>query len=285
MQNKTIISSTPVPVLRYLNPLEMARNLYTHRNLIRQLAWRDVLGRYKGSYLGILWSFITPLAMLVVYAFVFSVVFKAKWGTGSNESRLEFALTLFCSLLVFNVFAECVSRSPGLILSNANYVKKVVFPLEILPVSALWASLTHAAISLVILLPALIVATRTLSSTIWLFPVIMIPFCALTLGLGWFFAALGVFLRDIAHPIGVAIQILLFTSGVFFPLSVVPEQFQFLLKLNPLVILLEDARRTVMWGQFPDWPWLIFVTCVSIFVMQLGYAWFMKSKRAFADVI
>lgn len=285
MQSKKIISSKPVPILRYLNPFEMAWNLYSNRDLIRQFAWRDVVGRYKGSYLGIMWSFITPLVMLTVYAFVFSIVFKARWGVGTDGSRLEFALTLFCSLVVFNVFAECISRSPGLILANTNYVKKVVFPLEILPVAALGASLIHAAIGLTILVPAIIVTKWTFPATIWLFPVVMFPLCALTLGLGWFFAALGVFLRDIGHPVSVGVQVLLFGSGVFFPPSAVPERFQFLVKLNPLAILLEDSRRTVMWGQFPEWHWWILVTLFSILGMQLGYAWFMKSKRAFADVI
>jgi lipopolysaccharide transport system permease protein len=280
-----IVSSAPVSVLKHLNPLSMTRNLYDQRDLIKRFAWRDVVGRYKGSFLGIIWSFITPLVMLSVYAFVFSVILRAKWGAGSGESQIEFALTLFCGLLVFNIFAESVSMSSGLILAHSNYVKKVVFPLEVLPVATMCSSLIHAAIGVGILVPALLVFKGTLPVSICLFPLVLLPICAFTLGLSWFFSSLGVFMRDVGYPISVAVQVLLFISGVFFPLSAVPQQFQFVVKLNPLAILLEDARRTVMWGQFPNWNLWLLMTLFSLAVMQMGYAWFMKSKGAFSDVI
>jgi lipopolysaccharide transport system permease protein len=268
-----------------MNVFEPVRNLYAHRNLIRQFAWRDVEARYKGSYLGMVWSFVTPLMMLAVYSFVFSVVMKAKWGVSQNESKLDFALTMFCGMTVFNIFGECVSRASGLILQYPNYVKKVVFPLEILPVATLGSSLINAGLSLIILLLGVVIFLPTWPVTIFLFPLVLVPICALTLGVSWFLASMGVFIRDIAQPVGVIVQMLFFVSGIFFPPSAVPEDVRFLMEVNPFVGILEDARRTLLWGQWPDWPWLIAITVLSLIVMQLGYFWFMRTKKAFADVI
>ncbi len=269
----------------FLNPVTMARNLYRHRSLIKQFAWRDFVSRYKGSFLGVFWSFITPLMMLVVYAFVFSVIFKSKWNTHTDQSQIDFALTLFCGLTVFNIFAEAINRAPTLILSYPNYVKKVVFPLEILPVAALATSLLNAGVSLIILLPAQLIFNHTISKTILFFPLILAPLCAMILGVSWFLASLGVFIRDIGQPVGVLVTILLFVSGVFFPPTAVPKGFEFLIKLNPLAGILEESRGSLMWGLFPDWEWLFVAIIGSIIVMMLGYAWFMRTKKAFADVI
>jgi lipopolysaccharide transport system permease protein len=267
-----------------LNPVQMAKSLYVHRNLIKQFAWRDATGRYKGSFLGIVWSFLTPLMMLGVYTFVFGFVFQAKWGV-PHETGGDFALTLFCGLIVFGIFSECVTRAPGLILGYANYVKKVVFPLEIFPVAALGSSLINGAMSLCVLAPLALVWGSDWPTTIYLFPLVLIPLCALTLGLTWFLASTGVFVRDIAQPVSVIVTVLLFMSGVFFPISTVPSGYQVLLKLNPLVHILEDARRTLLWGKLPDWRWWTVTTLLALIVMQLGYGWFIKSKRAFADVM
>ena len=272
-------------ITTFLNPVPMARNLYRHRSLIKQFAWRDFVSRYKGSFLGVFWSFITPLMMLAVYAFVFSVIFKSKWNAQTDQSQVDFALTLFCGLTVFNIFAEAVTRAPALILAYPNYVKKVVFPLEILPVAALATSLLNACVSLLILLPANLIFNWTISRTIILFPLVLIPLCALILGCTWFLSSLGVFVRDIGQAVGVLVTILLFVSGVFFPPTAIPKDFVFIMKPNPLINILEDSRRTLMWGSFPDWEWLFVAIIGSIIVMMLGYAWFMRTKKAFADVI
>jgi lipopolysaccharide transport system permease protein len=263
----------------------MARNLYRHGNLVRQFAWRDVTARYKGSYLGILWSFINPLLMLAVYAFVFSFVFKSRWGVATGGSRLDFALTLFCGLTVFNIFSEPVSRAPSLIIANPSYVKKVVFPLETLPLSALLSSLVNAAISIVILLIASLAIRHTLSPTIPIFVIVLLPLCALTLGLAWFLASLGVFLRDLATPVTVTVQVLFFMSGIFFPLSAIPDRYRVFMRINPLTSILEDARRTLLWGRMPDWHWWLLTTIPALVIMQLGYMAFMRSRKAFGDVI
>lgn len=274
------LGSTPL-----VFPYDMLRNLHRHRNLIRQFAWRDVISRYKGSYLGMVWSFVTPLMMLAVFSFVFSVIFKAKWGVSTDEGKLQFALTMFCGMTVFNIFGECISRAPNLVLQYPNYVKKVVFPLEILPVAALGSSLINGGLSLGVLIPAVLFFSHSWPSTIYLFPLVLIPICALSLGFGWFLASMGVFVRDIAQPVGVIVQMLFFVSGIFFPPSAIPEDIRPLMELNPMVGILENARRTLMWGQYPDWYALAVVTALSLVIMQIGYMWFMKTKRAFADVI
>lgn len=269
----------------FLNPVTMARNLYRHRSLIKQFAWRDFVSRYKGSFLGVFWSFITPLMMLAVYAFVFSVIFKSKWNAKTDQSQLDFALTLFCGLTVFNIFAEAVTRAPALILAYPNYVKKVVFPLEVLPVAALGTSLLNAAVSIAILLVAQLIINQAVSQTILLFPLVLIPFCAATLGITWFLSSLGVFIRDIGQAVGVLVTMLLFVSGVFFSPTAIPKEFEFVVNLNPLISILEESRRTLMWGLYPNWEWLLSACIGSIVIMMLGYAWFMRTKKAFADVI
>ena len=276
--------SRRVGTRHYLSPVTLVRSMHGHRRLIGQFAWRDVMARYKGSYLGIFWSFAVPLVMLAVYGFVFSVVFKARWGI-NDESRLDFALTLFCGLLAFNIFAEVVGRAPTLVVANPSYVKKVVFPLEILPVAALGSALFNAAIWLVILIPAWAVANHMISPTLWMFPLALVPLCLLSVGLAWFIASLGVFIRDIAHPVGIMIQVLLFMSGVFFAIALLPASYQRLLLLNPLVTILDNVRRTALWGQPIHWRSWSIATVGSLIVFQLGYAWFMRTKKAFADVI
>lgn len=268
-----------------LTPVTMITSLVRNRVIVDQIARRDVVARYKGSYLGVVWSLITPLMMLAVYAFVFSVIFQSRWGTSADQSKVDFALTLFCGLITYNVFAETVSRAPTLITDNPGYVKKVVFPLETLPVAALFTALVNGAASLVILLLAWVAIHHSLSSTIWLFPLMLLPIAILTLGVAWFLASLGVFIPDIAHPVGVLVQILLFMSGIFFPLAALPPTFQTLLKLNPLVTMIENVRRTLIWGWQPNWNWWAIGMVGSIVVLQLSYYWFMRSRKAFADVI
>lgn len=266
------------------NPVKIAVNLWQHRELIKQFVKRDVIGRYRGSYLGIMWSFLNPLLMLTVYTFVFSVVFKARWGVESN-SKTEFALILFCGITTFNLFAEIVNRAPGLIISNVNYVKKVVFPLEILPVVVLGSAFVHASISLFILIIGLAVLLGVLHWTIVFIPLVLLPLVLLSIGLGWLFASLGVFLRDIGHILGVAVQVLMFLSPIFYPVSAIPKELQHLYYINPLSYVVEDMRRIMVWGQLPNWGWLTFGTILGVLVALFGHAWFQKTRGGFADVL
>jgi len=286
MSDETIhINATPISAWRYVNPLTSVNNLLSYRDLILQFTIREIQGRYKGTYLGIIWAFIQPLLLLVVYTFVFTVVFKAKWGVIANESRAEYALTIFCGMVIYGIFSECVARAPSLILANPNYVKKVIFPLEILPLSVLGLSLFNGAIGLLIYqIGALLLLFRIPLSLLYV-PLILLPLVMLSLGLSWFLSALGVFIRDIGQTINIIITVLFFMSPIFYPLSRVPEQFHIVMRLNPLTNIIEDAHRTIIWGQPPDWLWWGITLIISYLVMQMGYVWFMKSKRAFADVI
>ncbi|GIK40771.1 MAG: transport permease protein [Chloroflexota bacterium] len=271
---------------QYANPIKMGRNLWAHRELIRQFIKREVRGRYQGSFLGVLWSFITPLLMLTVYTFVFSIIFKARWGNNlSDSSQTGFALTLFTGLIAFGVFSECINRAPGLIISSPNYVKKVVFPLEILPVSVLGSALVNSLFSLAILLAANLIFHGVMHWTIIFLPLMYLPLALLCLGLGWFLASLGVFVRDIGQFIGVAVQVLFFMTPIFYPISAIPEHLRFILYLNPLTFIVNHFRRVILWGQLPDWGEFAVITILTGVVCMLGYIWFMKSKKTFADVV
>lgn len=281
----TIATQTAQPLWRLLLPWTVAGTLYRHRDLIRQLTWREVAGRYRGSALGILWSLLLPLAMLAVYTFVFSVVFQARFETQISDSRAEFALTLFCGLLLFGLFSECLSTAPNLIAHNANYVKKVVFPLEVLVVVRLGAALVHALISLGILLIGAVVFLHTWSTTLVWYPLVVLPLLMLTLGLGWFLASIGVYVRDAAQVVGVVLNVLIFLTPIFYPVQAVPPAYRGLMWLNPLTVVVESARQTALRSAAPDWAALGVVALVSLAAMQLGFTWFMKTKRGFADVL
>lgn len=271
---------------QYANPLGMLRNLWAHRELIIQFTRREVASRYRGSYLGVVWSFVTPLLMLAIYTFVFSVIFKARWGnTLSDTSQAGFALTLFTGLIAFGVFSESVTRAPGLIVGNSNYVKKVVFPLEILPVTVLGSSVINSLFSLTILLVAALLFQGYLPWTLVLLPLMYLPLILLCLGLIWFLASLGVFIRDVGQFIGVAVQVLFFMTPIFYPISAIPDRLQFILYLNPLTFIVNHFRRVILWGQLPDWGEFLLVTALTFLVCMLGYVWFMKSKKTFADVV
>ena len=255
-----------------------------HRELIGALVRREVVGRYQGSVFGLLWSFLNPVFMLLVYTFVFSVVFKARW-TGGSESKTEFAMVLFTGLIVFNLFGECVGRAPGLILANTNYVKRVVFPLEILPWVSLGSALFHAAASLAVWLAFYLVFFGVPHPTVALLPLVLVPLLLITMGVSWFLASLGVYLRDVGQFVGMIITVLMFMSPIFYPVSALPEQFRPLLNLNPLTPAIEFAREVLVWGRMPDWLWFGAYTAVALLVAWLGFAWFQLTRRGMADVL
>jgi lipopolysaccharide transport system permease protein len=281
----TTITARSERVLRYLNPIAMAHNLWRHRDLIRQFTRREVEGRYKGSFLGLFWSFVNPLVLLLIYTFVFGVVFKARWPNARTDNLGEFAITLFCGLITFTVFSECVGRAPALVVGVPNYVKKVVFPLEILPVSTLGAALFHAGVSLAILLAANLLMSGTLPWTLVFVPLVALPLICLSLGLTWFLSSLGVFIRDIGYTVALIVQALFFLTPIFYAVENIPEPYRTIIGLNPLTPIVESARRVILWGLPPLWDSLAIALVADGAIMLLGYAWFMKTKKAFADVI
>ena len=264
--------------------LQIVASLIAHRELIWAMTKREIVGRYRGSILGVAWSFFHPILMLTVYTFVFSVAFKARWAGGS-ESKTEFALLLFTGMIIHGLFAECVARAPALILGNVNYVKKVVFPLEILPCVALGAALFHMAISIGVLFAFYVVINHNIQWTVIFLPLIIAPLIIFTLGVSWFLASLGVFLRDTGQIIGVVLTMMMFVSPVFYPVSALPEKYQIFIMLNPLTFIMEQARDVVIWGKFPNWYGLIIYTTASLVVATLGFAWFQKTRKGFADVL
>lgn len=263
----------------------LGKCLMQHKELVLQMAKREVIGRYKGSVMGLGWSFFNPLFMLAVYTFAFAVVFKARWGLGDEESKTQFALVLFVGMIVHGLFAEVINRAPGLIIANANYVKKVVFPLEILPVVSMGAALFHSLISLLVLLLAFVILNGYLPWTIIFIPLVLLPLIIITLGFAWILASLGTYLRDIGQTIGIITTVLMFLSPVFYPLSAVPEEFRPYIMANPLTFIIEQARDVIIWGHVPNLVGLAVYTITAIIVAWAGYAWFQKTRKGFADVL
>lgn len=266
------------------SPIEMFASLWRNRELIKASTKREVLGRYRGSILGLLWSFFNPLFMLTVYTFVFSVVFKARWRVES-DSKTEFALVLFAGLIVFNLFSESINRAPSLVLNNSNYVKKVVFPLEILPVITLFSALFHGLISLGVWLLAYVVFLGLPNVTVLYLPLVILPFLLLIMGLSWVLSSLGVFLRDVSQFIGTIITVLMFMAPIFYPVTALPEEIRQWLYLNPLSPVIEQTRDVLFWGKQPDFALLGIYTTASVVIAWLGFAWFQKTRKGFADVL
>lgn len=248
-----------------------------------QMSRREVIGRYRGSLAGLAWSLITPVLLLLVYTFVFSQIFSARWGRDVGE--LEFAGILFAGLIVYTLFSESMTRAPSLIRQNANYVKKVVFPLEILPLVAMAASLFHAMVSLLVLLVFYLIVHGSVAWTAIFAPLVMLPLVMLTLGLSWFVASLGTYVRDIGQGIGIVMTAMMFLSPVLYPASAFPESYRLFFYLNPLTFIIEQMRNVLLWGELPDWSGLFMYFCASGVTAWLGYAWFQKTRKGFADVL
>lgn len=265
-------------------PPALLASLYRNRRLIFDLVKREVVGRYKGSTLGLLWSFFNPLLMLAVYTFMFSVVFRARWAGGS-DSKVEFALIMFTGMLMFNLFGEVLNRAPSLILSNVSYVKKVVFPLEILPVVALGSAVFHLLVSLVVWLLFFLVFFSLPHWTALQIFLIFIPLMLLTLGLAWLLASLGVYLRDVGQIISVVTMVLMYLTPVFYPMAAVPERMRKFMELSPLTYIVEDTRNVMIWGKNLDWLTWSYWTVISALIAWFGYAWFQKTRKGFADVL
>ncbi len=256
-----------------------------NRELIFLLTKREIVGRYKGSMMGVVWALVNPVLLLLLYTFVFSMVFKARWGGGDGEGKAQFAVALFAGMIVHGLFSEALIRAPTLVTSNVNYVKKIVFPLEILPIVALGTSVFHAALNVAVLMGAILVFNGFVPWTAILLPLVFLPFVLLSLGLVLGLASLGVFLRDIVQPMGLAVTVLLFASPVFYPITAVPENLRPWVMLNPLTFIIEQTRAVLIAGQAIDLAgWLLYFV-ISLAVAWGGYAWFQKTRKGFANVL
>ncbi|MBV1907091.1 MAG: ABC transporter permease [Pseudomonadales bacterium] len=270
-------------------PAPMFASLWHHKALIHQLLIREIQSRYRGSLMGFLWAIVTPLLMLAMYTFVFQIVFKARWNVttlvSGEETELPFALVLFLGLIIHGMIADTLTRSTGLILQNANFVKKVVFPLEILTWVSLFSSLFHFFISFALLLAfALLTVGRIPLEALYL-PLILLPYFLMLAGISWFLAALGVFLRDIEHIMGTLTMLILFLSPVFFSVDRLPEQVQSLIWLNPIAVIVENARTVLLYGNAPDFQALGIYSLSAVLIFVSGYAFFQRLRPGFADVV
>jgi lipopolysaccharide transport system permease protein len=249
------------------------------------LSEREIKGKYKGSYLGFMWAIINPLLLLLVYTFVFSVVFKARWGGDIGDAKLDFALVMFVGIVLHGMVSESLIKSTGLILNNPNYVKKIIFPLEILPLVNAISAFVHALIGLAVLMVIFLFTKGYINWMCVFVPIIMLPLFFYCIGFGFVLASLGVFLRDISQGIGFLTTALLFLSPVFYPVSALPENYQEWMNLNPLTLIIEQSRKVIILGVFPDWIALMKAYVLSILSCFIGYVWFQKTRKGFADVL
>ena len=257
----------------------------SNRSLLWQFARREVLGRYRGSLLGLTWSFLTPLLMLGVYSFVFVGVFRASWSGAAKGGGLEFAMQAFAGLVVFNLFAEVASRAPNLIVEQPNLVKKVIFPVELLTWSAVLSGLFHLIISVVSLLLVLLVTRGGFPITVLALPLVLLPFLPFLLGLGWFLSALGVFVRDVGQMMTMIVSLTMFMSPVFYSLSTLDVRWQFWMRLNPLTLIIEQVRTVTLQGLWPNWQALaLYTLCAGAFAAASA-AFFQLTRKGFADVL
>lgn len=264
--------------------VEMFGSLWRNRDIVLQMVKREVVGRYRGSVAGLAWSFFNPVIMLAVYTFVFSVVFKARWGV-ENAEKSEFAILLFVGMIVHGLFSECANRAPGLIVGNVSYVKKVVFPIEVLPWIAVGAALFHTMIGLAVLLGAQLLLDGRLPLTAIYFPIVLLPLVLASVGAVWLLSALGVYLRDVSQTVGILTTMLLFLSPVFYPISALPEKYQIWLQLNPLTYIIEAGRNCLILGVGPDWRGWSLSMLAGLGISWIGFWCFQKARRGFADVL
>jgi lipopolysaccharide transport system permease protein len=269
---------------RLLSPFSMGRSLFGHRRLLWRFARRNVELQHKGTFLGAAWTFLQPIMLFGVYAFVFLAVFNSRFGIIEGETRVDYAIGLFLGLLLVQVMQEALTASPHLILSNPNFVKKVVFPLEILPVALVLAAAFRCAVGLLLVLVATILWGPGISmQAFWLLPLFLALILG-SLGCAWTFAALGVFIRDVAPIVQLLSVLLMFASAVFYSFKSIPAAFGFL-RYNPLLVIVEQSRGALLWDAAPSGPMLTYVLMVSGGGCLLGYAVFSALKEAFADVL
>lgn len=269
---------------RLVDPLSPYRSLCRHFALVVQMAKRDVIGRYRGSFAGLFWSFFNPLLMLVIYTFVFGVIFKSRWNA-QVTGHFQYAIVLFAGLNINTLFSECANRATTLIIENTNFVKKVVFPLETLIWSILGSALFHLLISTVVLLLISVLVNRHIPWTVALFPIVVACFLPFVAGASWLLASLGVYLRDLKQLVGIVTTALLFLAPIFYPKEMIPEQYRGLMDLNPLTIVVEASQDVLIWGNQPDWASLALYALVSCLFAWAAFAWFERTRKGFADVL
>jgi lipopolysaccharide transport system permease protein len=253
-------------------------------SLLWQFARREISGRYRGSLIGFGWAILNPLLLLGIYTFVFSVIFRARWDVPIPD-RVGFALVIYTGMIVHGFFAECMTRAPSLIVENRNLVKRVVFPLQVLPWTVLLAAAFHFLVGLLLITVVVLVATGTLYITMLALPFVVAPLALLALGFAFAFSALGVYLRDLGQLVGFFAMALLFLSPVFYPLSAVPPAWHWVIVVNPITTFIELTRDALLFGRWPGLTSLAAVWAIGLCAAWIGFYWFQRTRRGFADVL
>jgi len=266
------------------DPLYIPGSIVEHRFVISQLAKRAILGRYRGTVLGLLWSLVTPLLLLAVYTFVFGTILQVRWVSQSGGNA-EFAAILFSGMLVHGILAECLTQASTLIVSNPQYVKKVVFPLEALPWVTVISAFFQGVISTGILLIYLFFVQGSIPWTAVLFPIPLFVLAFVCITVGWLISATAVYLKDIAQMMGLLSTVFFFMAPILYPKTALPVEFQSLLYLNPLTFIIEQFRAVVLWGETPNWSGLSLYGIASVAIAWVSLAWFQKTRKGFADVL
>lgn len=269
---------------RLRDPLSPYKALFRHLPLVVQMARRDVIGRYRGSFAGLFWSFFNPLLMLVIYTFVFGVIFHSRWNA-QVTGHFQYAIVLFAGLNINTLFVECTNRSTTLIIENTNFVKRVVFPLETLAWSVLGSALFHLLVSTLVLLLMSFLVNWRIPWTVALFPVVIGCFLPFVAGVSWLLASLGVFLRDLKQVVGIITTALMFFAPIVYPKEMIPVQYRTLLDLNPLTVIAEASQDVLVWGRQPQWGALAIYAAASGLFAWLAFAWFERTRKGFADVV
>jgi len=267
-----------------LNPWRIVETIWRQRQLLRQLTNRAVQQRFRGSVLGLLWAILNPVFMLLIYTYVFGIILNVRWN--GEGGHFFFAMNLYCGLIVYGIFSESVGTASGQVISNPSYVKKIVFPLELLPLASMGAAVIFNLFSVAILLFCTQFFMHPLTIHLAALPIVWLPLFLFTAGWSWIVAALGVFLRDIGQLIVIILQVVFYLCPIVYPLRRVPEAMQkWYLWVNPLAVSVEESRRVLLQQSWPVWGWLPvnYVVCLLVFIF--GYYAFMKTKRGFADVI
>lgn len=266
------------------SPLAPFKALAAHAALVVELTRREVDGRYRGASLGVLWALVSPFLLLCIYAIAFGTVMGGRWPE-VRASDTPFSIVLFAGMIPYFVLSECMVRSPELVVANPAYVKRVVFPLEVLPWPMLLSALFHCLMNVLVFIAMRLVMERDFEWTVVYLPCVILPIAIVGLGISWFMSSIAVYVRDVRQVMGLASMAILFLSSVMIPLATVPPQYKAIFLLNPLSFIAEQSRAVLIWGQAPDWAGLAAYTAVALAFMYAGYVWFASTKRGFADVL
>jgi homopolymeric O-antigen transport system permease protein len=265
-------------------PLAVFGCAWHYRQLVVRLTVREIEARFRGSLLGKVWAGILPLFMLGFYTFVFGVLLKVRWP-GLEGSTFQVALLYFSGLILFDFVLECLTRAPALLAEQISYVKKVLFPLEILAWVVVGGALFRVLVGSAILLVFYLAIDGLPPVSALAAPLLVLPLALVAVGFTWFLSAIGVFVRDFRHAVLVLAPVTMFLTPIFFPLSTVSEPLRSLLYLNPLTFIIESMRATLFMGEWPNWPALALYTVVAWAFAWAGRGWFLFVRGEFADVV